>query len=105
MALEGSRRAGEGGRAEEAPGPCDAGPGALPWGVVARDVVLDERAEAFVELVIGAAERGEVLAVDKDWAVRRFAGPRQADADVRRLGFSRSVDHAPHDREGQCFHP
>jgi hypothetical protein len=35
--------------------------------------------------------------------VRRFAGSRQADADVRRLRLARPVDDATHDSEGQGF--
>jgi hypothetical protein len=38
-------------------------------------VIVHERAESLGELVVRAAQRRDMLAVDKYGAVRRFAGP------------------------------
>src|SRR5712691_3563692 len=51
------------------------------------------------ELVAGAAQGDDVPTVDVHRAARLFAGPWQADADVRRLGLAGAVDDAAHDRE------
>src|SRR5262245_45345333 len=68
-------------------------------GVGVLDVLIDQALERGGELVVGAAQSGHVLAVDVDGTVRSFAGPRQADADVRRLRLTGSVDDAAHHGE------
>src|SRR5688572_31356258 len=70
-----------------------------------RYVVVDEGAEAGGELFVGAAERREVLTVDEDGAIGRFAGAGQADADACGLRFSRTVDDASHHREREGLDP
>src|SRR5207249_11207218 len=63
------------------------------------DVRVDEALEFNGELVVRAAQGGDVLAVDVDRTVRGLAGSRQADADVGGLRFARPVDDASHDRQ------
>ena len=67
--------------------------------VLRRDVVVDERAEGGRELLVGALQRREVLAVDVDGAVRLLARSGQRDADRGGLRLAGSVDDAAHDRE------
>src|SRR5438552_12664498 len=67
-------------------------------GVSLLDVIIDQTLEGCRQLVVRAAQCGHVLAVDVDGTVRRFAGARQADADVGRLRFAGAVDDAAHDR-------
>src|SRR5688572_16897226 len=73
-----------------------------PLWISRGDVVVDEGAETCRQFVIGSAQRGEVLAVHVDRTVWCFACAGKADADVRRLRFTGSVDHAAHhgQREG-----
>src|SRR6188768_100703 len=52
-----------------------------------------------------ALERHGLLAVDVNRRHRHFAGARQADADVRVLGFAGSVDHAAHHRDAHVLDP
>src|SRR5262245_38990960 len=66
-------------------------------GVGVLDVLIDETLKLRGELVVGAAQSGDVLPVDVHGAVRRFTGAGQADPDVRRLRFAGAVDDAPHD--------
>src|SRR5579862_6526690 len=63
------------------------------------DVVVDELLEFARELVVRAAQRFHVLAVNIDGTVRRLARAGQADADVRGLRLAGSVDDAAHDRQ------
>src|SRR5687768_8425287 len=68
--------------------------------VLRVDIVVDEALELDGELVVRAAQRLHVLAVNVDGAVRRLAGARQADADIRRLRLAGAIHHAAHDGEG-----
>ena len=61
--------------------------------------------EALRELVVGAPHRRDVLAVDVDRTVRRFARAGQADADVGALRLARAVDDATHDSQGEGLDP
>src|SRR5262245_27197170 len=72
-------------------------------GVLVLDVVIDQTLELGSKLVVGAAQRLHVLAVDVDRAARFFAGAGQADADARRLRFTGPVDDAAHDGERHLF--
>jgi hypothetical protein len=53
--------------------------------VMGGDVVVDETPETIGELVVSAAKRGEVFAVDVNGTIRSLARARQADADVGRF--------------------
>ena len=41
------------------------------------DVVVEQGAEAFGQLVVGASQRREMFAVDKDRTIGRLASPRE----------------------------
>src|ERR1044072_7439937 len=66
-------------------------------GVAGGDVVVDEGAEPFSQFVVRASQRREMLAVNEDRAVGRLTGTGQADADVCRLRFARTIHNAAHD--------
>src|SRR5438876_5441026 len=68
-------------------------------GVIALDVVIDQTLERRGEVVVRAAQGGNVLTVDVHGAARLLAGAWQADADVRRLRLAGTIDDAAHDRE------
>src|SRR5688500_6300899 len=65
-------------------------------------VGLDYRLEFVGESL--AFQRAGLLAIDSDRGDRHFARAGQADADVRVLGFARTVDHAAHHRDAHVFH-
>ena len=95
-AADGSRRSPRRGGARRAAAPRrDQRPGVA----VVLDVVVDQTLELRRELVVGAAQRRDVLAVDEDRAARLLAGAGQADADVRRLRLAGTVDDAAHHGE------
>src|SRR5687768_16389165 len=71
--------------------------------VVGGHVVLQEHAEAVRELVVRAAERREVFAVDVDRTVGRLARAWQADPDIGSFGLTGAIDDAAHDSKGQCL--
>jgi hypothetical protein len=68
---------------------------AISVGVGVLDVVIDQTLEIRRQLVVGAAQRRHVLAVDEDRAARLLAGARQADADVRRLRLAGPLTTQP----------
>src|SRR5713101_3294217 len=74
----------------------------LSW-ILLRNVIVDERLKCNGKLIISAFERDVFLSVDVNRAAWRFASARQADADVRGLRLPRTVDDAPHHREGHLF--
>src|SRR5262249_2484812 len=59
-------------------------------GVLALDVVIDQTLEVGGELVVGSAQRGDMLAVDEHRAARLLARARQADADAGGLRLART---------------
>src|SRR5215207_6121720 len=67
--------------------------------VLVIDVVIEKLLKGRGELVVRAAERGRMKAIDIHRTVRRLAGAGQRDADVGGFGFARPVDDAAHDRE------
>src|SRR5579864_5278961 len=67
--------------------------------VLVLDVVIDETLKLIGELFVRATHGRHMLAVDEDRAIGRFAGTGQADADVRRLRFTRAVHDTAHDSE------
>src|SRR5918911_609653 len=72
--------------------------------VMVFDVVIDEALKLRRELVVGAAQRGDVFAVDEDGTGGRLAGARQADADVRRFRLAGAVHDAAHHGQRHRFH-
>src|ERR1043166_7779896 len=68
-------------------------------GIPCLHVLVDELTELARQLVIRAAQRLHVLAVDIYRAVRRLAGAGETDADVGGLRLAGAVDHAAHDGE------
>src|ERR1043166_7807470 len=63
-------------------------------GIPCLHVLVDELTELARQLVIRAAQRLHVLAVDIYRAVRRLAGAGETDADVGGLRLAGAVDHA-----------
>src|SRR5437762_2978516 len=68
------------------------------------DVVIHEPLKRRGKLIVIAAQRRHVPAVDEDWTARLFARAGKADAYARGLRFPRSVDDAAHDRERHRLH-
>src|SRR5262245_17415116 len=73
-------------------------------GVFFGDVVVDEGLEGGCEFVVGAFERNVFLAIDVHGAARRFAGARQAYANVCSFRFAWTIHDAAHDGEGHVFY-
>src|SRR5262245_22784018 len=65
--------------------------------VLSFDVLVQHANEGFDDAV--AAQRGNQLSVHIDWRNWFLERPRQGDADVGVLGFTRAVHHTAHHRD------
>src|SRR5687767_4895648 len=68
------------------------------------DVIVDNLTELGGKLIVRAAQRFHVVAIDVNRAAGLFARTRQADADVRRLRLAWTIHDAPHDSERHILH-
>src|SRR5918994_5388478 len=69
--------------------------------VLVAHVAFDDGLELFRDAL--ALERHGLAAIHVHRRHRHFAGAGQADADVRVLGFARTVHHAPHHRHAHVL--
>src|SRR5690348_11829214 len=70
-------------------------------GIFRNDIVVKQFLKLRGELVVGALERGEFLAINIYGAAGLFPRSRHGDADIRGFRFARAIDDAAHHGELQ----